>query len=58
MHLISAGIIKFPKKESEVTQDSSVVSTKISFCGMLSPKKERSAYPFGMMIFGRNYKFG
>jgi hypothetical protein len=39
MHLISAGIIKFPKKESEITQDSSVVLTKINFCGMAITKK-------------------
>jgi hypothetical protein len=47
-----------PKKESEVTQDSSVVPTKINFCGMAIAQKGRSAYPFGMIIFGRNYKFG
>jgi hypothetical protein len=39
MHLISAGIINFPKKESEVTQDSSVVPTKINFCGTAIAQK-------------------
>jgi hypothetical protein len=31
MNLILAGIIKFSKKENDITQDSSVVPTKINF---------------------------
>jgi hypothetical protein len=46
MNLISAEIIKFSKKKNDITQDSSVVPTKINFVKLLSLKKERSAYLF------------
>jgi hypothetical protein len=39
MHLILAEINKFPKKESDVTQYSSVVPAKINFCGTAIAKK-------------------
>ena len=39
MHLILAEINKYPKKESDVTQNSSVVPTKINFCGTAIAKK-------------------
>ena len=54
MNLVSAGIIKFPKKENDVTQDSSAVPTKINFCGMAIAQKEKILIFVlaGMMIFG------
>jgi hypothetical protein len=39
MRLILAEINKYPKKESDVTQNSSVVPTKINFCGTAIAKK-------------------
>jgi hypothetical protein len=54
MHLIPAGIIKFPKKEIYITQDSRFVPTKIDFCGMAIAQKEMIYTPVlaGIMIFG------
>ena len=42
MHLILAEINKDPKKESGVTQNSSVVPTKIIFCGTAVAKKGKT----------------
>jgi len=54
MHLILAEINKYPKKESDVTQNSSVVPTKINFCGTAIAKKGKICISVlaGMMIFG------
>ena len=46
MHLILAEINKYPKKESDVTQNSSVVPTKINFCGTAIAKKGKICIPF------------
>jgi hypothetical protein len=45
MHLILAEINKYPKKESVVTQNSSVVPTKINFCGTAIAKKGKICIP-------------
>jgi hypothetical protein len=47
MNLISAGIIKFLKKENDITQDSSVVSTKINFMECYFQKRKNWHIRFG-----------
>ena len=53
MHLIPAGIIKFPKMEIDVTQDSIFVPAKIDFCGTAIAKYRNDR----RIRFDRNYDF-
>jgi hypothetical protein len=47
MNLISARIIKFSKKENDITQDSSIIFTKISFVECYLQKREDWHIRFG-----------
>jgi hypothetical protein len=58
MHLIPAGIIKFPKKALMLHNIPNSFLPKMIFVERLSPKKEmiNLSVLAGIMIFGWNYK--